>query len=118
MAFMKKSFSSFLVLISLISCPLSSSAANSPAEPHESLEWFELMQDWLDSKVDETTIELHEEMDKTLETAEKTKKEVRKDIEKTKKKNQEKKAELKKKKEAHKEKLKKELSADKELVAE
>lgn len=82
---MKKSFSSFLVLISLTSYPLSSSAANSPAEPHESLEWFELMQDWLDSKIDETTIELHEEMDKTLETAKETKKEVRKDIEKTKK---------------------------------
>ena len=114
---MKKSFSSFLVLISLISYPLSSSAANSPAEPQESLEWFELMQDWLDSKVDESTIELHEEMSKTLETAEKTKKEVREDIAKTKKKNQEKRAELQKKKEAHKEKLKKELSADKELGA-
>jgi predicted ribosome quality control (RQC) complex YloA/Tae2 family protein len=114
---MKKSFSSFLILSSLISCSLSSWAANSPAEPHESLEWFELMQDWLDNKVDESTIELHEEMDKTLETAEKTKEEVRKDIEKTKKKNQEKRAELKKKKEAHREKLKKELNAGKELRA-
>jgi hypothetical protein len=113
---MKKSFSCFLILISLISCPLSSSAANSPAEPHESLEWFELMQDWLDSKVDESTIELHEEVDKTLETAEKTKKEVRKDIEKTKKKNREKRAEREAKK-AHKEKFKKELGADKKLSA-
>ena len=117
MAFMKKSFSFFLLLSSLIIYPLSSSAANSPVEPHESLEWFELMQDWLDSKIDESTIELHEEMSKTLETAEKTKKEIRKDIEKTKKKNQEKRAELQKKKEAHREKLKKELSADKELDA-
>jgi len=104
------------MLVSLIK-PLAIKAAETgPAQPHSSLEWLELMQDWLDSKVDESSIELHEEMDKTLETAEKRKSELKKDIEKTKKKNREKKEKLKEKREAKKEELREKHEARKEKL--